>query len=102
MKRCEHSDRTWSHFWRSMGLPMPLAYPVYIRSNGIVMYGRPRCCKGASIHDNAVYADTESQLRLLWCGESLFLATGGSAQMRGFATGVGSKADIGTPPLTQL
>ena len=25
------------------------------------------------------------------------LATGGSAQMRGFATGVGSKADIGGP-----
>ena len=24
------------------------------------------------------------------------MATGGSAQMRGFATGVGSKADIGT------
>ena len=30
------------------------------------------------------------------------LATGGSAQMRGFAIGVGSKADIGAPPLTQL
>ena len=28
---------------------------------------------------------------------SLFLAPGGSAQMRGFATGVGSKADMGGP-----
>ncbi len=27
------------------------------------------------------------------------LATGGSAQMRGFATGVGSKADIGARPV---
>ena len=30
------------------------------------------------------------------------MATGGSAQMRGFAIGVGSKADIGAPPRTQL
>jgi len=30
------------------------------------------------------------------------VATGGSAQMRGFTTGVGSKPDIGAPPLTQL
>ena len=30
------------------------------------------------------------------------LAISGSAQPRGFATGVGSKADIGAPPLTQL
>ena len=29
--------------------------------------------------------------------EFLLLATGGSAQMRGFATGVGSKADMGGP-----
>ena len=28
----------------------------------------------------------------------LDLATGRSAQMRGFATGVGSKADVGAPP----
>ena len=30
------------------------------------------------------------------------MATGGSAQVRGFGTGVGSKTDIGAPPLTQL
>ena len=30
------------------------------------------------------------------------MATGGSAQMRGFAIGVGFKADIGAPPLTLL
>ncbi len=34
--------------------------------------------------------------------ECLFWAKRGSARMRGFATGVGAKADIGTPPLTQL
>ena len=34
--------------------------------------------------------------------EHPLLASGGSAQMRGLATGVGSKADIGAPPLTQL
>ncbi len=30
------------------------------------------------------------------------LATGGSAQMRGFATGVGSKTDIGTRPVVTV
>ena len=30
------------------------------------------------------------------------VATGESAQMPKFATGVGSKADIGAPPMTQL
>ena len=34
--------------------------------------------------------------------ECRFLATGGRTQLRGFATGVGSKADIGAPPLIQL
>ncbi len=32
----------------------------------------------------------------------LLMAERGSAQMRGFATGVGSKADMGTPTLAQL
>ncbi len=31
--------------------------------------------------------------------ERPIMATGGSAQMRGFATGVGANADIGGPPL---
>ncbi len=34
--------------------------------------------------------------------ESLFMATGGNAQIHWFATGVGSKTDIGAPSLTQL